>query len=167
MAGISRVVVHEPIIDLWHQPGGMIYNALRTWTYETEGIAKGLVHSRSGDLARSIRVNFKSHKRSSSGVVEARAPYSLYVHEGTGGRTRKWGTFWGEGVLWLHDPPGFEHYRTRVNMRTGETTVTQIGPTPWVHGQNANPFLASAIGVMMRTNPQIDSFRFNMFRKGL
>ena len=153
MASVSRVVVNEPIIDLWHQPGGMIYNALRTWTYETEGIAKRNVHSRSGDLARSIRVNFKSHKRSSSGVVEARAPYASYVHNGTmvGG-----GFIFPENhrLLYLHHGGIVKQDKAFMRAR-------------YVRGQRANPFLANALHVMITTNPQIDSFMFNMFRKGL
>ena len=161
MASVSRVVVHEPVIDTWHQPGGMVANAMRVWTVTTRDIARKNVHSRSGKLAASIRINMKHHKRTVSGVVEARAPYSLYVHEGTGGRASIWGHTWG-GMLWLQDVPAFMHYRTD---RYGNQHP--IGPTPWVHGQDANPYLRNAIGVMMRTNPQVDSFRFNMFRKGL
>ncbi len=84
-----------------------------------------------GNLRQNIMYGFRSIL---SGIVESKAPYSAYVHEGTRPHTIE-----------------VKHKRTLANRRTGEI----FGPKVQHPGTAPNPFLTRAYE---KVKGQIDSY---------
>lgn len=143
---IVRYGIHESVIAGWTlRVDGIGQRYLRSLTREVVFQSKLSAPRRSGRLANSIGEGFRWANQYGAGrVVRATAPYARYVHEGTGGRSRKiWakpnrtatGQFAG-GRGWLP-----------VGKSQGEKPIFR----QWVYGQEANPFIQQALlSVMAR-----------------
>jgi hypothetical protein len=85
-AGGTRVVVFESAVDALHQPGGMIYDEMRSAAREVAFLAKLDAPVRTGELAAGIRVASENRvsRKKVGFYVRADAPHSYWVHEGTG-----------------------------------------------------------------------------------
>ena len=87
-----------------------------------------------GNLANRIRKYFESHRA----IVKATAPYSIFVHEGTG----------------IYGP-----HRTRIVPTTKKALAFQIGGKTLIRrsvkGQKANPFMKRGLNKVERRLPDI------------
>lgn len=108
----------------------MVWRWARQRAVRVERLAKANVHSRTGELARSIHVDYEvAPPKQTVMNVYADAEHGLYVHEGTHGpiyptlgkylKLPPWGAY---GTVWAKS----------------------------VRGQRANPFLADALDVVIR-----------------
>ena len=85
-AGGTRVVVFESAVDALHQPGGMIFDEMRSAAREVTGLAKLDAPVRTGELVAGIRMASETRlsRKKVGFYVRSDAPHSYWVHEGTG-----------------------------------------------------------------------------------
>jgi hypothetical protein len=124
-----RLIIYDTVIKSWSLPGGMTWRWARQRAVRIERLAKGNVHSRSGELAASISVDPEGARPNQVIMnVRAGAEHGLWVHEGTRGPITA-------GGKWMHLPAWGPHPATYAKS---------------VRGQRANPFLSDALEVVMR-----------------
>ena len=81
-----RVVVFDTQIHAMFAPGGPVYEEARRSAQEVSMLAKLDVHSRTAQLAASIRIASETRvsRKTVGFYVRADAPHAYWVHEGTG-----------------------------------------------------------------------------------
>lgn len=134
-AGGVRVVVFESAVDAMHQPGGMIYDEMRDAAREVAFLAKLDAPKRTGELAAGIRMasERRASRKKVGFYVRSDAPYSYWVHEGTG-------QIYAKSRRGMSVPAYRESGPRGVAPRRRRRTV---------RGQRANPFLTNNLRYVM------------------
>lgn len=134
----ARVIIFEPVIDMWHQPGGMVNEEFRKASRETTRSAKVRAPKRTTELASSIRSrNQLGGRKKVRFIVAADAPYAYYVHEGTG-------AYGSTGRIFIHSTRPGGMMKVPVRREPGPRNVEPRKLRAFVEGQKSNPFLRDA-----------------------
>lgn len=127
-----RVRIHDRMIDEFTLPGGMVYTFMDQATDTVVTLAREYAPRRSGDLAASVyKAVTPLPRRHWQGTIGARAPYALFVHEGTTGPIYARPAFGPDGKVRL--------------MPVGKTQGVITAFTAPVDGQPSQPFLTRAM----------------------
>jgi hypothetical protein len=122
-------VVYDTKIDAMNAPTGQVYRYVEHKTESSLRAAKLFAPKRTGRLAGGIRMDVRQTSRDRVvGRVRSTRYYSQWVHEGTGPFIFPDGDYLSLPAF-RGAPPG-----RRIKR-------------PFVHGQDANPFLANALAV--------------------
>lgn len=146
--------VHEGAVASFMNPGDAVDDLVWDITQTTRDLAILYAPKRKGTLKRSIRAS--RPKRTSlyknQSNVTANAAHALWVHDGVSGRIYPKGGKYltvplREGTLSGSD------IRAGRNRRKGDARPFWLATS--VRGQKAQPFLAEALGVAMRSNAHL------------
>jgi hypothetical protein len=133
-SGEAVFVVYDSKITAMNMPAGQVYRYVHFKTETSRDAAEMLAPKRTGSLAGGIRIDVRQTSRDRVvGRVRSTRHYSRWVHEGTG------------PFIFPNDGD----YLSLPAFR-GAPPGRRI-KRPFVHGQDANPFLANALAIGLAT----------------
>lgn len=153
MAGPVFFRVHEGAVASYMDPGDAVDDLVWDVTKTTRDLAILYAPSRTGKLKSSIRASRPKRRGlyTNASDVSASAGYALYVHDGTSRIFPKRGKYLTvpsqRGVL------SGAQIRGEGNRRPGDARQYYLARS--VRGQRAQPFLADALKVALRSNSHL------------